>query len=455
MALNKLTADALVDGTLDADAIGPASITTAKLHSNIISGQTAIGTVDASNDLLLIYDADATSLKKVPVSSVGATNTDSITEGSSNLYYTNARADARITNAIKDEDNMVSNSATHIPSQQSVKAYVDTEVAGLVSSAPGTLDTLNELAAALGDDASFSTTVTNSIATKLPLAGGTMTGNISLGDNVKANFGASADFEIYNSGYGSYIKYANATYPLRLQSDNFQIQSANGGTTKLVTTATGIDVNGLVVDGDATFTGASYNVVWDKSANALEFADDAELRFADNNDFIIRHTATHSQIRDVGTGKLKLSGSEIEINNENNTENMITAVVNAEVKLYHNGTEKLATTSTGIDVSGSIAVTDSVTVLIADGGADNEYAMQIKNQEATDDRSYGLLIHAGSTSTDRALVINDHDGTTPLFYVTGNGNVGIGTTNPDKTLTVNSGATNVAVSYTHLRAHET
>ena len=179
MALNKLTSDALVDGTLDADAIGPASITTAKLHSNIISGQTAIGTVDATNDLLLIYDNNATSLKKVAVSSVGATNTDGLTEGSSNLYYTNARADARITNAIKDEDNMASNSATHIPSQQSVKAYVDTEVAGLVASAPGTLDTLNELAAALGDDANFSTTVTNSIATKLPLAGGTLTGTLS------------------------------------------------------------------------------------------------------------------------------------------------------------------------------------------------------------------------------------------------------------------------------------
>jgi len=48
----------------------------------------------------------------------------------------------------------------------------------LVASAPGTLDTLNELAAALGDDPNFSTTVSNSIATKLPLAGGTMSGNI-------------------------------------------------------------------------------------------------------------------------------------------------------------------------------------------------------------------------------------------------------------------------------------
>ena len=52
-------------------------------------------------------------------------NTDEITEGSTNLYFTNARADARITNALKDEDNMASDSATHVPSQQSVKAYVD------------------------------------------------------------------------------------------------------------------------------------------------------------------------------------------------------------------------------------------------------------------------------------------------------------------------------------------
>ena len=57
--------------------------------------------------------------------------------------------------------------------------YTDTAIANLVDSAPGTLNTLNELATALGDDASFSTTVTNSIATKLPLAGGTMTGSIT------------------------------------------------------------------------------------------------------------------------------------------------------------------------------------------------------------------------------------------------------------------------------------
>lgn len=48
-----------------------------------------------------------------------------------------------------------------------IGTYVSTQVAALVDSAPATLDTLNELAAALGDDANFATTVTDSIATKI------------------------------------------------------------------------------------------------------------------------------------------------------------------------------------------------------------------------------------------------------------------------------------------------
>lgn len=59
------------------------------------------------------------------------------------------------------------------------ESYVDTAVSDLVDSSPEALNTLNELAAALGDDANFSTTVTDSIATKLPLAGGTLTGTLT------------------------------------------------------------------------------------------------------------------------------------------------------------------------------------------------------------------------------------------------------------------------------------
>ena len=74
-----------------------------------------------------------------------------------NLYFTHARA----INAA---------SATFIPlsSQQSIiNSASAAAVTYLVDSAPGALNTLNELAAALNDDASFSTTVTNSLAAKL------------------------------------------------------------------------------------------------------------------------------------------------------------------------------------------------------------------------------------------------------------------------------------------------
>ena len=61
------------------------------------------------------------------------------------------------------------------------KAYTDLQITNLIAAAPGALNTLDELAAALGDDASFATTVTNSLAAKLPLAGGTMSGAIAMG----------------------------------------------------------------------------------------------------------------------------------------------------------------------------------------------------------------------------------------------------------------------------------
>ena len=68
-------------------------------------------------------------------------------------------------------------------------ADITSAINNLVDGAPTALNTLNELAAALADNASFSTTVTNSIATKLPLAGGTMSGDINMGGNDITNAG--------------------------------------------------------------------------------------------------------------------------------------------------------------------------------------------------------------------------------------------------------------------------
>ena len=70
-------------------------------------------------------------------------------------------------------------SASDNSTKVATTAYTDTAIANLVDSSPSALNTLNELAAALGDDANFSTTVTNSIATKMATAGGTFSGDVN------------------------------------------------------------------------------------------------------------------------------------------------------------------------------------------------------------------------------------------------------------------------------------
>ncbi|MBM3911252.1 MAG: hypothetical protein FJ356_06345 [Thaumarchaeota archaeon] len=69
--------------------------------------------------------------------------------------------------------------------QIATTAFVRTEVTNLIASAPAALDTLDELALALGDDANFATTVTNSLAAKAPLASPTFTGTVAITGTTK------------------------------------------------------------------------------------------------------------------------------------------------------------------------------------------------------------------------------------------------------------------------------
>ena len=97
---------------------------------------------------------------------------------------------ASVTSAIALKANLASPTLTGVPTaptatagtnttQLATTAFVKSAVDNLVASAPAALDTLNELAAALGSDASFSTTVTNSLASKAPLANPTFTGTVN------------------------------------------------------------------------------------------------------------------------------------------------------------------------------------------------------------------------------------------------------------------------------------
>jgi len=99
------------------------------------------------------------------------------------LAYANV-VPSDLTNTLGDylevADRGVANGVASLDAQGQVPIN---QLGNVIDAAPGVLDTLNELAAAINDDASFVTTINTSIATKLALAGGTMTGAIAMGNS--------------------------------------------------------------------------------------------------------------------------------------------------------------------------------------------------------------------------------------------------------------------------------
>ena len=117
--------------------------------------------------------------------------------------------------------------------------YVDNAVANLVDAAPGALDTLNELAAAIGDDANFSATITTSLASKaaanhthtfqeITNGTATVTGNLTLdpstggviisGGLVPSSLTLNCEQNTHGVTIRSPVHSANATYTLTLPS---------------------------------------------------------------------------------------------------------------------------------------------------------------------------------------------------------------------------------------------
>ena len=86
------------------------------------------------------------------------------------------------------------------------------------------------------------------------------------------------------------------------------------------------------------------------------------------------------------------------------------------------GVTGVLTTTAATVFNGGFASPNKSSVLVPDGTGDDDWAFKISNLEATDGRSYGLKINAGST-TDEALLITDHDASNVLFKVLGSGAV--------------------------------
>ena len=121
-----------------------------------------------------------------------------------------------------------------------------------------------------------------------------------------------------------------------------------------------IDVSGSsVFNNDVTFDGvtAGYDVVWDRSDNALEFAANAKATFGNSQDMQLYHDGNHGYIADAGTGNLRLRSGTLEIQNLAGSKTSAIFSSGGGQTLNFNNSPKFVTTNTGVNITGICTAT--------------------------------------------------------------------------------------------------
>ena len=179
------------------------------------------------------------------------------------------------------------------------------------------------------------------------------TGNVTLGD-------ADTDNIVFNGDINSnIIPNTNNTYELGSATKRWKTLYT-GATTKIDSdiVTRNLSVTGLgTFANDVTFTGASYNAVWDQSDDALEFADNAKATFGDTQDLEIYHDSNSSYVLNK-TGNLHLLANSLLLKNRNNNESYIRCFQDAQVELYYDNTKRLATSGVGVTVYNQLDTTN-------------------------------------------------------------------------------------------------
>lgn len=295
--------------------------------------------------------------------------------------------------------------------------------------------------------------------------GGTFTGNVNFGDGDKAIFGAGSDIQIYHDATGSGTSYIDGggSGNLLIIADDLYINGSNSenmikavedgavtlyfnGASKVSTTASGADVVGNItvsgtVDGvdiaardavltsttttanaampktggtftgDVTFDGTSYNVVWDESSNALRADLNAEFWLGPGGNTRFYTNGSNSYI-DNYTGSVFITNYSDNQDILIKTDNGLGGVADyfradgstGESILYHYGTEKLATKSTGVDVTGRLQV--------ANGSTSSGY---IDLLEDSDNGTNKIKLEAPQIiASDKTITLPDATGTVLL-----------------------------------------
>ena len=237
---------------------------------------------------------------------------------------------------IADEDNMASNSATKLATQQSIKAYVDAQV--------GTADTLSEVLG-LGN-----TTGGTNIAVSA-------SDDITFGDGSKAIFGGGSDLEIFHNGTHSYIKDVG-TGDLKIDATNLELRNSGGGEVYLSATANGsvaiynnnakkfeTKSGGIDVFGNAKFSGAGIRRIDIANTSLADTGEIVSLSYDNSANFAIQGRNSASV--------LKAKWYQIQSTDTD-------ARADAHVFYTDLNVERMSIDATGIDVTGNVAVSGTV-----------------------------------------------------------------------------------------------
>lgn len=244
------TTDDLVEGTTNLYFTAARAVTAVEseigLNINVANLQGTSGSLAIAGDVAI---TTGTGVFTVDGNNVA-------TEG----YADQSEADA-ISTANTYTDNLIGDVTVDGTAGNTVTDRIATAVANLVDSAPETLDTLNELAAALGDDPDFVTTITTTIGEKVAKAGDTMTGFLTLHADPTSNLHAATKQYVdavsttvanlttddVAEGANLYFTDARAVSALEAVVPNFTEVEINSVATQVAATASLTDTNQTAV----------------------------------------------------------------------------------------------------------------------------------------------------------------------------------------------------------------
>jgi hypothetical protein len=285
--------------------------------------------------------------------------------------------------------------------QLATTAFVQTAVSNLVDAAPGTLDTLNELAAALGDDPSFATTVSTNIGTKVAKAGDTMSGTLTINNSDSSALSATSSGDRTAGFTAASVNNLTTSSTNNITKTGLRVSSLNAwsgtNTTNraLFLQATGATTNraievesGTSVLQDMTATTAAFSgnilltgpVTTTNQARTIDFTGFDKEGTTDFSDrAYIQHT--------INTGGH--AGSVLVISSQNDADDGIAFLTNASSQIRHNGHVMWD--------AGNDGATSGLDADLLDGQHASDFALSA--------HTHGNITNAGAIGTTASLPI--------------------------------------------------